>query len=74
MRVMRRWLLLILIALLPMRGLVGVAMATEMAQLHETPAHVGAALHDCAHEDGPSAHDESSFEVGDTVAAKPPIS
>lgn len=52
---MRRWLVLFLVLLLPLRGLVGEAMAGEMlaqaSQAHAQPAHGhhGAAVaHDCA--------------------------
>lgn len=58
-RAMRRWLVLFLVLLLPLRGLVGEAMAGEMlAQATQAQAQHGhaqhheAAVHDCDHHAG----------------------
>lgn len=61
---MRRWLLLVMVLLLPLRGWMGVAMAGEMLQQHlAVPAQVAAmpaeAAHDC---DGHHAAGEAAAE------------
>lgn len=56
MAAMRRWLLLALVLLLPLRGLVGEAMAGEMmaraVQAAHAPQQVHAASPDCDHHGG----------------------
>jgi hypothetical protein len=58
---MRRWLLLILVLLLPLRGLVGEAMAGEMLaqamQQAHAPQHEHATAHDCEHHDAQHTHE-----------------
>ncbi|HEX7891176.1 MAG TPA: DUF2946 family protein [Ramlibacter sp.] len=73
---MRRWLLLFLVLLLPLRGLVGEAMAGQMlaqsAQEAQAPQQGHAAAHDCdqhgaAHADEAvaAAQDEAAGAHGD---------
>ena len=70
-RTMRRWLLLIMVLLLPLRGWVGEAMAGEMLrqqvavqQQHHAGATAGAA-HDCEHQ----GH---AMEADEQAQAQPP--
>ena len=69
---MRRWLLLIMILLLPLRGWVGEAMAGEMLQQqvalqqgHHESASAGAA-HDCEHQH------EHGMQAEQDAQAQPP--
>jgi hypothetical protein len=68
---MRRWLLLVMVVLLPLRGWVGEAMAGEMLrqqfavqQEHHAGVAAGAA-HDCEHQD-------HGMEAGQDAQARPP--
>ena len=56
---MRRWLLLVMVLLLPLRGWLGEAMAGEMLQQEVVGVvqhHAAAAAHDCDHHGGGAAH------------------
>lgn len=68
---MRRWFVLLLIALLPLRGWVGEAMAGEMLGQHvaaATAKQVQAVLHDCmGHEAAASNGSDASMQ--DTQSA-----
>jgi hypothetical protein len=63
---MRRWFFVLLILLLPLRGLIGDAMATQMAM----PGHHAPAISPMLHEDGASgsAHAHAS-SVGEAMDA-----
>lgn len=70
---MRRWLLLLMIALLPLRGWVGEALAGEMLQRHAPPAVAVAPTHqqhaaaheDCAGHEHAQAQAPASQDHGD---------
>ena len=60
---MRRWLLVLMVLLLPLRGWVGEAMAGEMLQQHVS-AHASATHgHDCDHHGDAAAHDHHEAEA-----------
>ena len=83
---MRRWLLVLMILLLPLRGLVGEVMAGQMMQQHLGVAVSAAAAHDCdehrhaapaadthahAADDSPDCPTCASCQVCSSVALNP---
>lgn len=65
---MRRWLLILMVMLLPLRGGLGVAMAADMMQQHLAPpvglvAVQAAAAHDCDGHHGASAVEAEPAEA-----------
>jgi hypothetical protein len=61
-RPMRRWLLLLLVALLPLRGWTGEAMAAQMQAQHQAQPATAAAPHAAANDCG-GHHDQAQAEA-----------